>query len=253
MNRRPSQSRSSFISFPRSIPRISKPRSPATDFLSPGHRAAGQVCSGFLLLLLLAALAIIPNDQSICTGCARHRADSENGFGAGRIYAAAHFRSQGRVLARINRASVLRCKTKILTWWCSPETWFLPAGTPQPLYTLIEMLHELKPGVPIYMIPGRQRPASHVDELYTAKAAVRSPWVLGARRGAQLLSAPVRIERDGHLAVADNQRAKPVWTWIRCRRSLSEIPRRCPTATKCHRADRYNLQWLTETRDARTR
>lgn len=72
-------------------------------------------------------------------------------------------------------------------------------GNAQPLYTLIEMLHELKPGVPIYMIPGDKDPLP-ASMSYAAKpGSPFAPWVLGARRrGAQLLSAPVRIERDGH-------------------------------------------------------
>lgn len=80
-------------------------------------------------------------------------------------------------------------------------------GNAQPLYTLIEMLHELKPGVPIYMIPGDKDPLP--ASMSYGPAAVRSPPGCSAQggRGAQLLSAPVRIERDGARAVADNQRA----------------------------------------------
>lgn len=71
-------------------------------------------------------------------------------------------------------------------------------GNAQPLYTLIEMLHELKPGVPIYMIPGDKDPLP-ASMSYAAKpGSPFAPWVLGARRrGAQLLSAPCGLSATG--------------------------------------------------------
>ncbi|MFR3406881.1 MAG: hypothetical protein ACLTV6_10235 [Christensenellales bacterium] len=56
MNRRPLRAEAAFDSFSRSIPRISKPRSPATNFESRPRAPLGRRVL-LLLLLLLAALA----------------------------------------------------------------------------------------------------------------------------------------------------------------------------------------------------
>ena len=125
-------------------------------------------------------------------------------------------------------------------------------GNAQPLYTLIEMLHELKPGVPIYMIPGDKDPLP-TSMSYAASGSPFAPWVLGARRrGAQLLSAPVRIERDGHA----------LWLTTSALLSLDmdtmqeQFERQYLDALSggdenAIELTAYNLQWLTETRDAR--
>lgn len=68
-----------------------KAAQPGDDFLSPGHACRMAACSGFSAASVACGAGRQSGDQSICTGCARHRADSENGFGAGRIYAATHF------------------------------------------------------------------------------------------------------------------------------------------------------------------
>lgn len=80
-----------------------------------------------------------------------------------------------------------------------------------------------------------------------------APWVLGARRrGAQLLSAPVRIERDGHA----------LWLTTSALLSLDmdtmqeQFERQYLDALSggdenAIELTAYNLQWLVETRDAR--
>ena len=70
-------------------------------------------------------------------------------------------------------------------------------GNAQPLYALIEVLRELNPDAPIYFIAGDDDPEP-VSMDYAPGGSPFAPWVLGARqRGAQLLSAPVGIEREG--------------------------------------------------------
>lgn len=153
MNRRPSQSRSGFDSFSPQHTAHFKAAQPGDEFFERRPRAPlGRRVLVFLLLLLFAALAAnLAINQFVQVG-ARHRADSENGFGAGRIYAAAHFRSQwARPMARINRAYVFALQKEDFDAVVLTGDMVSSRGNAQPLYTLIEMLHELKPGVPIYM------------------------------------------------------------------------------------------------------
>lgn len=80
-------------------------------------------------------------------------------------------------------------------------------GNAQPLYTLIEMLHELKPGVPIYMIPGDKDPLP-ASMSYAASGSPFAPWVLGARRARRAAAQRARCGLSATArAVADNQRA----------------------------------------------
>lgn len=73
-----------------------------------------------------------------------------------------------------------------------------PAGNAQPLYALIDALHELQPGAPIYFIPGDSDPEPASMD-YAASGSPFAPWVLGAQqRGAILLSSPAAITEDEH-------------------------------------------------------
>ncbi|MBR5560138.1 MAG: metallophosphoesterase [Clostridia bacterium] len=70
-------------------------------------------------------------------------------------------------------------------------------GNEQPFYTLLDRLGEAAGDVPIYCIAGDDDPLPASMD-YAASGSPFAPWVLGAqRRGAQLLSSPVLIEREG--------------------------------------------------------
>ncbi len=72
-----------------------------------------------------------------------------------------------------------------------------PLGNAQPLYALLQRLREIDAQAPIYYIAGDGDPLPASME-YAAGGSPFAPWVLGASRlGAQQLSSPVAIERDG--------------------------------------------------------
>ena len=72
-----------------------------------------------------------------------------------------------------------------------------PLGNAQPLYELLECLRKINSDAPIYYIAGDRAPLP-VSMDYAAGGSPFAPWVLGAaQRGAQLLSSPVFIEREG--------------------------------------------------------
>lgn len=70
-------------------------------------------------------------------------------------------------------------------------------GNTEPLYELLDVLAELNPSVPVYFIAGDDDPVT-VSMAYSGSGSPFAPWVLGARqRGAELLSSPVLVEREG--------------------------------------------------------
>lgn len=72
-----------------------------------------------------------------------------------------------------------------------------PLGNAQPLYALIDCLRGLNQDVPIYYIAGDDDPLP-ASMTHASGGSPFAPWVLGAnQRGAQLLSSPIAIERNG--------------------------------------------------------
>ena len=70
-------------------------------------------------------------------------------------------------------------------------------GNAEPLYALIQLLHEMRPDAPIYFIAGDDDPTP-LSMDYAPGGSPIAPWVLGARqRGATLLSAPQSVQRGG--------------------------------------------------------
>ena len=199
MNRRPSQSRSGFDSFSPQHTAHFKAAQPGDDFFEPRPRAPlGRRVLVFLLLLLLAALAAnLAINQFVqvarVTVPIRKMDSALEGYTLLHISdlkGASYGANQSRIRFALQKEDF---DAVVLT-----GDMVSSRGNAQPLYTLIEMLHELKPGVPIYMIPGDKDPLP-TSMSYAASGSPFAPWVLGARRrGAQMLSAPVRIERDGH-------------------------------------------------------
>lgn len=253
MNRRPSQSRSGFDSFSPQHTAHFKAAQPGDEFFEPRPRAPlGRRVLVFLLLLLLAALAAnLAINQFVqvarVTVPIRKMDSALEGYTLLHISdlkGASYGANQSRIRFALQKEDF---DAVVLT-----GDMVSSRGNAQPLYTLIEMLHELKPGVPIYMIPGDKDPLP-ASMSYAASGSPFAPWVLGARRrGAQLLSAPVRIERDGHT----------LWLTTSALLSLDmdtmqeQFERQYLDALSggdenAIELTAYNLQWLIETRDAR--
>ena len=253
MNRRPSQSRSGFDSFSPQHTAHFKAAQPGDEFFEPRPRAPlGRRVLVFLLLLLLAALAAnLAINQFVqvarVTVPIRKMDSALEGYTLLHISdlkGASYGANQSRIRFALQKEDF---DAVVLT-----GDMVSSRGNAQPLYTLIEMLHELKPGVPIYMIPGDKDPLP-ASMSYAASGSPFAPWVLGARRrGAQLLSAPVRIERDGHalwlttsaLLSLDMDTMQEQFE----RQYLDALSGADENAIEL---TAYNLQWLTETRDAR--
>ena len=252
MNRRPSQSRSGFDSFSPQHTAHFKAAQPGDEFFEPRPRAPlGRRVLVFLLLLLLAALAAnLAINQFVqvarVTVPIRKMDSALEGYTLLHISdlkGASYGANQSRIRFALQKEDF---DAVVLT-----GDMVSSRGNAQPLYTLIEMLHELKPGVPIYMIPGDKDPLP-ASMSYAASGSPFAPWVLGARRrGAQLLSAPVRIERDGHA----------LWLTTSALLSLDmdtmqeQFERQYLDALSSGDENAieltaYNLQWLTETRNA---
>lgn len=125
-------------------------------------------------------------------------------------------------------------------------------GNAQPLYALIEALTAQSPDAPIYFIPGDSDPEP-VSMSYASAGSPFAPWVLGAQqRGAVMLSAPQKIERDGqrlwlttgaHLNLdIDTMQPQFELSYLRALESGDENEIELAT---------YNLGWLNATRTAR--
>ena len=128
-----------------------------------------------------------------------------------------------------------------------------PMGNAQPLYDLIETVKSIRPGAPIYFIPGDSDPAPTALE-YSAGGSPFAPWVLGAQqRGAVLLSAPQSVERDGQTLWLtttsqlnldlDTMRSQYEQSYLRALNSGN--------SDELELAE-YNLGWLQSTQQARS-
>ena len=253
MNRRPSQSRSGFDSFSPQHTAHFKAAQPGDEFFEPKPRAPlGRRILLLLLILLLAALAVnlavnqfvqisrvtvpIRRMDSAFEGYTLLQISDLTGATFGADQSFIRFALQNEDFDAV-----------VLT-----GDMVSSHGNAQPLYALIEMLHELKPNAPIYMIPGDKDPLP-ASMSYATGGSPFAPWVLGTKqRGGQLLSSPVRIERDGHV----------LWLTTSALLSLDldamqeQFERQYLDALadgdeNAIELTTYNLQWLAETRDAR--
>lgn len=122
----------------------------------------------------------------------------------------------------------------------------------QPLYNLIDAIAAHTPGAPIYFIAGDSDPDPASSAHFTGGSPF-APWVLGAQqRGAQLLSSPQAITREGGtlwLTNAgnmnidiDTMQGQFELQYLRALRGHDENEIELAT---------YNLKWLEETRAAR--
>ena len=253
MNRRPSQSRSGFDSFSPQHTAHFKAAQPGDEFFEPKPRAPlGRRILLLLLILLLAALAVnLAVNQFVQISRVTvpiRRMDSA---------------FEGYTLLQISdlKGATFGADQSFIRFALQNEDFDAVVltgdmvsshGNAQPLYALIEMLHELKPNAPIYMIPGDKDPLP-ASMGYATGGSPFAPWVLGTKqRGGQLLSSPVRIERNGHV----------LWLTTSALLSLDldtmqeQFERQYLDALadgdqNAIELTTYNLQWLAETRDAR--
>ena len=125
-------------------------------------------------------------------------------------------------------------------------------GNAQPLYSLLEVLHELNPDAPIYMIAGDRDPLP-ASMSYATGGSPFAPWILGAQqRGAQLLSSPQLIERDGHaLWLTTSALLSLDLDTMQQQFELQYLDVQDSQDENEVELAKYNLQWLTETRTAR--
>ena len=125
-------------------------------------------------------------------------------------------------------------------------------GNAEPLYALIEALHEINPGAPIYFIAGDDDPEPASMD-YATGGSPFAPWVLGARqRGAILLSAPQSVERDGRRLwlATSSQLSLDLNTMQRQFEQQYLAAQKGGDQNEIELAE-YNLQWLEQTRSAR--
>lgn len=125
-------------------------------------------------------------------------------------------------------------------------------GNAQPFYALIDQLHAFNPDAPIYFIAGDSDPAITSESYFTGGSPF-APWVLGAQqRGAQLLSAPVRIVRDGHsLWLTTSSHLSIDLDTMQKQFELQYLGARADGEDNALELATYNLKWLDETRQAR--
>ena len=127
-------------------------------------------------------------------------------------------------------------------------------GNAQPLYALIESAARAEAGRADLHDSGRQRPSARLHELRHRRQPVR-PWVLGAgQRGGQLLSAPVQIERDGHtLWLTTSALLSLDMDTMQAQFERQYLDALADGDENAIELTTYNLQWLTETRNARAK
>ncbi len=253
MNRRPSQSRSGFDSFSPQHTAHFKAAQPGDEFFEPKPRAPlGRRILLILLVLLLAALAVnLAVNQFVQVARVTvpiRRMDSA---------------FEGYTLLQISdlKGATFGADQSFIRFALQNEDFdavvltgdmVSSRGNAQPLYALIEMLRELKPDAPIYMIPGDKDPLP-ASMSYATGGSPFAPWVLGAKqRGGLLLSAPVRIERDGHvLCLTTSALLNLDMDTMQEQFERQYLDALAEGDENAIELATYNLQWLTETRDAR--
>ncbi len=256
MNRRPSQSRTGFDSFSPQHTAHFKAAQPGGEFFEPKPRASlGRRLLLALLLMTLIALAVnLAVNQFVrvarITVPIRRMDPAFEGYTLLQI-------SDLKGATYGSNQALIRFALQNEDFDAVVFTGDMVSsrGNAQPLYALIEMLRELKPDAPIYMIPGDKDPLP-ASMSYATGGSPFAPWVLGAKqRGGQLLSAPVQIERDGHtlwlttsaLLILDMDASMQAQFERQYLDALANGDENAIELTT------YNLQWLTETRNARAK
>ena len=255
MNRRPSQSRTGFDSFSPQHTAHFKAAQPGGEFFEPKPRAPlGRRLLLALLLMTLIALAVnLAVNQFVrvarVTVPIRRMDPAFEGYTLLQI-------SDLKGATYGSNQALIRFALQNEDFDAVVFTGDMVSsrGNAQPLYALIEMLRELKPDAPIYMIPGDKDPLP-ASMSYATGGSPFAPWVLGAKqRGGQLLSAPVQIERDGHtLWLTTSALLSLDMDTMQAQFERQYLDALADGDENAIELTTYNLQWLTETRNARAK
>lgn len=198
MNRRPSKSRSDYDSFSSKHTERFTASSPDTHFFEPARkRPLNQKIAFFLLLILLLLLAAnFTVNQFIHV--ARVEIPIKGLSEAFDGYTILHISDlKGRRFGGDQQLLSFALGDEEYDMVLLTGDMVSSLGNAQPLYALIEKLQEMNSSAPIYFIAGDSDPTP-ASMSYASGGSPFAPWVLGAQqRGAQLLSVPQRIERDG--------------------------------------------------------
>ena len=274
MNRRPSQSRTGFDSFSPQHTAHFKAAQPGGEFFEPKPRASlGRRLLLALLLMTLIALAVnLAVNQFVqvarVTVPIRRMDPAFEGYTLLQI-------SDLKGATYGSNQALIRFALQNEDFDAVVFTGDMVSsrGNAQPLYALIEMLRELgyctgienysrvisgrpvgSPDAPIYMIPGDKDPLP-ASMSYATGGSPFAPWVLGAKqRGGQLLSAPVQIERDGHtLWLTTSALLSLDMDTMQAQFERQYLDALADGDENAIELTTYNLQWLTETRNARAK
>ena len=253
MNRRPNQSRSGYESFSPQHTAHFTAAKPDTDFFEPRKKKPpGQRL--FLLLVLLCALLLVINmivNQFVHVS--RVSVPVKGLSEAFEGYTLLHISDlKGSLFGPDQMLMRFALKDAQFDVVLLTGDMVSARGNAQPLYAMVEMLRELNPDAPIYFIAGDDDPTPTSME-YATGGSPFAPWVLGVQqRGAKMLSAPQRIEREG----------QTIWLTTNAQLSLDIDTMQGQFELKYLNAEetddenaielaKYNLQWLEETRTAR--
>lgn len=253
MNRRPSQSRSSYDAFAPGRTARFKVSAPDTDFFDSRKRRsfASRLVTGALILLVLLLILNAAANQFVLL----RRVDvpvtglTEEHVGYTLLHisdlkGATFGQNQARLISAIRNEAY---DVVVMTGDMISEK-----GNAEPLYALIEALRALNPEIPIYFIAGDDDPEP-VSMRHAAGGSPFAPWVLGAQqRGAELLRSPKPIEGE----------TQTLWLLTAAQLSLDLETMQQQYEQAFLRASdtkdsneielaKYNLTWLNETREAR--
>ncbi len=125
-------------------------------------------------------------------------------------------------------------------------------GNAEPLYALLDALHEIAPAAPVYFIAGDEDPVPASMD-YATSGSPFAPWVLGARqRGGQMLSAPVRLQRgDAVLWLLTPSQLSLDLDTLQRQYELQYLEAQAGGDENAIELASYNLSWLEQTRQAR--
>lgn len=254
MNRRPTQSRSGYDSFSPQHTAHFTAAKPGTDFFEPRKKKPLIKRLFMLLLLIVLLLSLINMFANQFVHVARVSVPIKGLSEVFEGYTLLHISDlKGALFGTDQR--LLRFALKDAEFDAAVLTGDMVSarGNAQPLYALVDTLRELNPDAPIYFIAGDRDPTPTSME-YATGGSPFAPWVLGVQqRGAQMLSSPQRIDREG----------QTIWLTTNSQLNLDIDTMQGQFELKYLNAEdsgdeneielaKYNLQWLEGTRTARS-
>lgn len=196
MNRRPQKSRSSYDAFSPSHTAHFRASAPDTRFFDARKKRSPGRCALLVLVCTLSAVLVLNFIANFFVRVERVNVPVTGLTEAFSDYTVLHIsdlkgESFGGSQARLTMAlGSAEYDAVVLT-----GDMVSPLGSAQPFYELIDALKALRPGTPIYFIPGDSDPEP-ASMTYASGGSPFAPWVLGAQqRGAIWLNTPQRVTR----------------------------------------------------------